>query len=383
MRLFNSTVPELHHSTHTVGLRTHSNGVVPLSSFATPLIPPYYGNPLLFNGHLQTAWTVTKFGDPFTIHYARRHFVHPVDGGHFAVDFVVPAFPESESPDDLPVRTRHMAPEDRAAHDKGTEDTRPMLVALHGLSGGSHEVYLRAMLHGLLAGPGGDEWEACVINARGCAMSSISSKQLFNARWTADLREVVKFLRKTFPNRPLYAIGFSLGANILTNYLGEEGESCGLVAAVVCSNPWQLDVSHKALMRSWVGKEVYSKVMAANMRRLFESHIDQLSLDERIDVEAVRNSVYLHEFDREITAKVFGYPTVGAYYRDASSTDKLLKVRVPMLVVHAKDDPIAVEEAVPYDEAKANPYVFMVVTEGGGHLSWFETGGGRWFAKPV
>lgn len=383
MRIFNSPTPSLHHAAQTVCLRTRSNGLIPLSKFATPLIPPYHGNPLLFNGHLQTVWTVANFGDPFTIHYARRHFVHPIDGGHFAVDFVTREFRETESPDDLPVRTRHMSPSELEEQSAGSSDSRPMLIALHGLSGGSHEAYLRAALHALLTSPSGGDWEACVINARGCAMSTISSKQLFNARWTADIREVVDFLRKAFPNRPLYAIGFSLGANVLTNYLGEEGEGCGITAAVACSNPWQLDVSHKALMRSWVGKEVYSKAMGANMRRLFESHIEQLQLDERIEVEAVRKTVHLHEFDRAITAKTFGYPTVGAYYRDASSTDNLLKVRVPMLVVHAKDDPIAAEEAVPYDEAEANPYVFMVVTEGGGHLSWFETGGGRWFAKPV
>jgi predicted alpha/beta-fold hydrolase len=67
--------------------------------------------------------------------------------------------------------------------------------------------------------------------------------------------------------------------------------------------------------------------------------------------------------------------TVGEYHRDASSIDNLLKVRVPVLVLHAKDDPIAVNEAVPYDEVKANPYVFMAVTDRGGHLSWEELGG--------
>ena len=72
-----------------------------------------------------------------------------------------------------------------------------------------------------------------------------------------------------------------------------------------------------------------------------------------------------------------------AYYRDASSVDNLLKARVPVYVIHALDDPISVEEVIPYDEVRANPYVCMTTTEGGGHLSWFELGGGRWFAKPV
>jgi predicted alpha/beta-fold hydrolase len=400
MSLFAPTTPSLHHAARTISLRTHDNTTVPLSEFVAPLIPPYYGNPLLFNGHLQTAWTVAKFGDPFVIHYARRHFVNPRDGGHFAVDFVTgthddtsddpaPAqvleeYPEEMAAmieDQLPPRTRHMTPEEAAG--LGSDDSRPMLILLHGLSGGSHEVYPRAMLHALLTGPGGEDWEACVVNSRGCAMSKISTKQLFNARWTSDIREAVDYLHKVFPNRPLFAVGFSLGANILTNYLGEQGENCVLKAAAVVSNPWDLELSRKALVRTWIGKEVYSKVMSTNLRRLFETHIEQLQQDDRIDVEAVRRGVYIHEFDRDVTAKVFGYPTVGAYYRDASSVNNILKVRVPLLVLHAKDDPISVEEALPYDEIEANPYAFMAVTENGGHVSWFEWGGGRWFAKPV
>ncbi|KAF8245115.1 AB-hydrolase YheT [Wilcoxina mikolae CBS 423.85] len=377
MRLFPSSTPSLYHAARTVSLRTHANTSIPLSEFAAPLIPPFHNNPFLFNGHLQTIWTATKFADPFVIHYARRHLINPRDGGHFALDLVVPEFPDTEAGEDLPPRTRHM-PDDEHL---GSQDTRPMLIALHGLSGGSHEVYLRAALHALLQkNPG---WEVCVVNARGCALSKITSKQLFNARWTADIRQAIGYLHEAFPNRPLYAIGFSLGGNILTNYLGEEGAGCILKAAVVCSNPWQLEVANNYLQRSWIGSEVYSKVMGANLRGLFELHIDTLSQDPRIDVEKVRSGKHLYEFDRDLTATVFGYPTVGAYYRDASSVDNLLKVRVPLLVVHAGDDPIAPREAIPFDEVKANPYVFMAVTEGGGHLSWFEWGGGRWFGKPV
>jgi predicted alpha/beta-fold hydrolase len=44
---------------------------------------------------------------------------------------------------------------------------------------------------------------------------------------------------------------------------------------------------------------------------------------------------------------------------------------------------IAVDEAVPYEEIKQNPYVVMCSTSTGGHLSWFEVGGTRWFSKPV
>lgn len=99
-----------------------------------------------------------------------------------------------------------------------------MLIALHGLSGGSHELYLRHVLSPLIneqdcvtGEVNQKKWEALVVNARGCANSKITTPVLFNARATWDVRQVVRWARKTFPNRPLFAVGFSLGGNILSN----------------------------------------------------------------------------------------------------------------------------------------------------------------------
>ena len=90
-----------------------------------------------------------------------------------------------------------------------------------------------------------------------------------------------------------------------------------------------------------------------------------------------------------------------AYYRDASSADAFLAVKIPIFAVHAKDDPVchlfpecpwtvlilgckvAVDEAVPYLAFDRNQNSVICSTSRGGHLGWFELSGGRWFAKPV
>jgi len=261
-----------------------------------------------------------------------------------------------------------------------SDDSKPMLVVLHGLSGGSHEIYLRHAIAPLI-GEGG--WEACVVNSRGCAGSKITSSVLYNARATWDVRQVVKFLRKTFPNRPLFGLGFSMGANMLTNYCGEEGANCLLKAAVVCANPFNLEVSSKMLQNSFIGKEVYLRYMGDAMKRLIDNHHEELKKFTNLDFEAVKKVTYLNEFDREVQCPTWGYPTEYAYYRDASSTDAVLAIRIPFLAVQATDDPIAVKEALPYEEFRQNPNTILLTTSLGGHLCWFETGGGRWHARAV
>jgi hypothetical protein len=98
---------------------------------------------------------------------------------------------------------------------------------------------------------------------------------------------------------------------IFIQYIGEEGASCMLKAAVVCSNPWNLDTSSIALQRTWLGREIYSKTMGTNMKRLLERHYEQVSKNPKLDFEKIRKVKYLHEFDREVQGPTWGYPTEG------------------------------------------------------------------------
>ncbi|KAH9837514.1 alpha/beta hydrolase fold [Teratosphaeria destructans] len=404
------------HSEEPLILPTKTGPKRTLSEIAKDSTPPCNLNPFLWNGHLQTAYTAVKYPGP-AIHYKRRTFEQedPAFQGHFTVDFVVaPPNPKDEikgAAEDgqvedkglredpmgvghtrSPPRTTYFT--NKEFENIGSDDTKPLLITLHGLSGGSYEVYLRHVLAPLVEqsaktseqavhGLSGGEWEALVINSRGCAGSKITSSMMYNARATWDMRMIVKWCRKTWPNRPLFAVGYSLGANILTNYIGEEGKDCLLSAAVVVSNPWKLEVSNAALQRTYLGREVYSKAMGNHMRKLFETHREQILKNKALSEGRILKLKYLYEFDREVQCATWGYPTEGAYYRDASSSDSILAVRIPLLALHAIDDPIAADEAVPYEEIRQNPYTVMVATSGGGHLAWYEFGGGRWHAKPI
>ncbi|KAF1952004.1 AB-hydrolase YheT [Byssothecium circinans] len=377
--LGHATTTYTHHPT-PVTLPTKSNKKTSLATFTSTALPPCHLNPLLFNGHLQTMWTALKDAGP-PIYYKRKIFTstHSIYPGEYTVDFVVSEKDGKEASADanLPERTTFYSED--AFHGIGSDDDTPMLISLHGLSGGSHEVYLREVLAPLAAAG----WAACVVNARGCALSRLTTPQLFNARATWDMRQTVHYLRNVFPNRPLYAVGYSLGANILTNYVGEEGERCVLKAAVACSNPWNLEVCNVGLQRTWLGLEVYSRIMGGNLVKLYERHKDMLLQNPGVTDEKVRACKYLFEFDRAVQAPTWGYPTEGAYYRDAQSVDAVMAIKIPFLAINATDDPISRIEAIPFEEFRQNPYTILCTTNWGGHLSWFQLGGKRWFATAI
>ncbi len=203
------------HAPSPLALQRRDGTATDLLSVCRQSTPPCQLNPFLFNGHLQTMWTVTKAHGP-AIYYRRRLFEadHHIYKGTFSVDFVVG--PHDDADAALPPRTASFSEEGWAGI--GSDDSEPMLIVLHGLSGGSHEIYLRHCIEPLVAD--GSNWHVCVLNARGCAQTAITSGILYNARATWDVRQVVSWAKATFPNRPLFGLGFSLGANILTNVSG-------------------------------------------------------------------------------------------------------------------------------------------------------------------
>ena len=116
---------------------------------------------------------------------------------------------------------------------------------------GSYESYVRAILCRACAPveEGGLGYRAAVINFRGCAFSCnllflipylsigagvpLTSQLMYSAGHTDDTRQALMYITHRYPNAPLLGLGFSLGANVLTRYLGEEGAQSRISSACV------------------------------------------------------------------------------------------------------------------------------------------------------
>jgi predicted alpha/beta-fold hydrolase len=248
---------------------------VSLRELVEGIISPVRLNPLMFNGHVQTMAVATGKGgaDPH-IYYKRKEWesdskFYP---GHFTTDFVVPT-PKKPTPRDrnLPPRTHDFTDEDWTDF-ISSDNNKPLVILMHGFMGGSHEKYIRHALDDLTAGGKGTELSAVVVNARGCSYSRLTSGTLYHPRATWDIRQFVRWAKKQWPQRKLFAVGFSVGANMLCNYLGEEGDACELDAAVLIGNPWSLDINNAILCQSILGRELYQRSLGTSFKKGFERY---------------------------------------------------------------------------------------------------------------
>lgn len=128
--------------------------------------------------------------------------------------------------------------------DQNLDPTTPIIVIEHGLTGGSYEAYVRHILATACApkSDGGLGYRGVVINFRGCAGVPITSPRLYSAACTDDYASGVLFVERLFPQAKKIGLGFSLGANVVTRYLGEEGKRSRLIGgcALACVRLYQI-----------------------------------------------------------------------------------------------------------------------------------------------
>ena len=157
-----------------------------------------------------------------------------------------------------------------------------------------------------------------VFNSRGTSDSPVTSPQFYSASYTGDTRLVAAHLRNKYPNAALIGVGWSLGANILLNYLGEEGDAAPLVAAVSLCNPFNLVVSNRHISRGF--NRIYDLNLGKTLRNIFQKHRGQFedaNARESTGVlaEMVDECRTIRDFDEQVTHKVFGWDSVDDYYQ--------------------------------------------------------------------
>lgn len=247
-------------------------------------------------------------------------------------------------------------------HVDGKPD-RPWVVLFHGLEGSSGSPYARMLMH-RVAQRG---WRGTVVNFRGC---SGEPNRLARAYHSGDWKEVDWILRRLHARTngaPMHAAGVSLGGNALLVWLGERGEEArGIVAsAAAVSAPMDLTAAGEALGRGF--SLLYARHFLATMKK--RAAAKHARFPGAFDVERMRRSRTLREFDDVVTAPLHGFRDTDDYWTRASSKPLLRRIAVPTLVLNARDDPFLPEQALP-SPGEVSAAVTVEFPPRGGHVAF-------------
>lgn len=251
-----------------------------------------------------------------------------------------------------------------------TKSPKPLVLLLHGLTGNINSRYARGMLQTVVK----QGWRGVLMHFRGCSGTPNRLSRSYHSGETNDLQTVVSELFRREPHTPLFAVGYSLGGNVLLKWLAEYPNN-PLKAAVAVSIPFELQKTSYRLNKG------FSRVYRFRMLQdLIKSHQEKFkTISPPFDFGNVRKMRTFREFDDAVTAPLHGFKSADDYYSKCSSRQFLSAIQTPTLIIHAKDDPFTTLDALPSIH-EVSSKVTLELTERGGHVG-FVSGKYPWKAS--
>ena len=250
---------------------------------------------------------------------------------------------------------------------------RLTVLLVHGLGGSADAPYvLGAARLAYLAGA-----NVVRLNQRNCGGTEGLTPTLYHSGMSGDLAAVVRELVNRDGLPRVIVAGFSMGGNLALKMAGEMGEGvpAALVGVYAVSPALDLAGTVRNLGRptNWP----YQWNFVRGLRRLVER---KKRLYPRLyDARGLGRLRTVRDFDELYTAPHGGFADADDYYARSSALPLVPRVRVPTLIVHARDDPLVPCEPLLRPGATDNPYVAKATPPHGGHVAFVSAGEGERF----
>ncbi|EWH10993.1 alpha/beta-hydrolase [Catenovulum agarivorans DS-2] len=252
------------------------------------------------------------------------------------------------------------------------DENRNIVLVLHGLEGSINSTYARGMLNAIR-----DKGDLGVLlHFRSCGGIANRLPRAYHSGETSDLSYIANYLHTQYPNSALFAIGFSLGGNVLCKYAGEQGSYNPFKASVAICPPLNLSASCQYIMKGT--SKIYQKYLLDMMMDNIARKMQRVDISQylKIDAHSFRNIKTLWQFDDLITAPLHGFKDAEDYYRRSAGMQFLKDVERPLLILQAKDDPFLCDSCIPTTNDLSHK-VTVEVSNKGGHVGY--VGGNKLF----
>ena len=236
---------------------------------------------------------------------------------------------------------------------------RPLLVMFHGLEGSSRSHYSEAFAD--FAQEQGMAF--AVPHFRGCSGELNLGPRAYHSGDFEEIGWILQKLRDTHVG-PVLAVGVSLGGNALLRWAEEMGQQAAQVVSAVASvcSPIDLAASGWAIGRGF-NRLVYTRMFINSMKPKALAKLKQHpGLFDRDALSAARD---LYEFDNVFTAPLHGFKGTEDYWGRASAKPHLHQIRIPALVVNARNDPFIPAWSLPHQNQVGDAVTLWQPAHGG------------------
>lgn len=240
---------------------------------------------------------------------------------------------------------------------------QPLLVLFHGLEGTSRSHYAEAFAD--YAQTRG--YAYAVPHFRGCSGEMNLAPRAYHSGDYEEIGWMLSQFRKQHSG-PIMAVGVSLGGNALLRWAEEAGSTASATVeavAAVCS-PIDLAAGGYAIGRGF-NRWVYTRMFLNTMVPKAMQKLAQFP--DLFDGDALQAAKDLYEFDNLFTAPLHGFKSTEDYWARGSAKPHLARIRVPALVVNARNDPFVPAWSLP-SQSEVGEYVTLWQPAHGGHVGF-------------
>lgn len=241
--------------------------------------------------------------------------------------------------------------------------TRKLIILLHGLEGDAKRPYMLGTAKIFNA----DGIDAVSVNFRGCSGVPNSKYRSYHSGCSEDLEEIIHFIIRTKAYDQIHIKGFSLGGNVTLKYLGEDRSiPAEIKSAIAVSVPCSL---YGSMLELHKNKNIaYAKRFKDHL--VSRLKIKRSQFPEAISEFEIKSIKTLKDFDDVYTSKAHGFVDALDYYERCSSLQFLNHIRIPTLILNAKNDSFLSPDCFPETDAKTNKNLFLEMPNDGGHVGF-------------
>ncbi len=245
----------------------------------------------------------------------------------------------------------------------------PIVVLMHGLEGSAESHYARRLLQMLAV----KNICGLVHHHRSCSGVTNRLARSYHSGETQDIQTTLTMLKLQYPENPIYAVGYSLGGNVLAKYLGEQQQASLIESAVVISAPLQLAACASRIKHGF--SRIYQSYLLKQLQQKVYDKLNIASISSQMPLtqDEVATLTTFHLFDDRVTAPLHGFNGVEDYYARASGLPYLSQITKPTLILHAKDDPFMNDDVIP-QQGELSPAVMYELHNNGGHVGFIDGG---------